>query len=119
MSADTTRARLAAPRTEPSATVALNDSVARLRAQGRTIHNLGSGDPDFATPEHIVAAGIESLRAGRTHYAPSRGVPALLTAIAADRHRRTGIEVDANRQVIVTPSAKYALSVAISAVVGV
>jgi aspartate aminotransferase len=109
---------LTPPRTTPSATVALTDTVARLRAEGREILNLGSGDPDFATPEHIVEAGVASLRAGRTHYAPSRGVPALLDAIAVDREQRTGIAVDPGTEVITTPSAKYALTIAISGVVG-
>jgi aspartate aminotransferase len=109
---------LTPPRTTPSATVALTDTVARLRAEGREILDLGSGDPDFATPAHIVEAGVRSLRAGRTHYAPSRGVPALLDAVAADREARTGIAVDPGTEVIATPSAKYALTIAISGVVG-
>ncbi|MFF2327131.1 MULTISPECIES: pyridoxal phosphate-dependent aminotransferase [unclassified Streptomyces] len=110
---------LTPPRSATSATVALGDTVARLRAEGRTIINLGSGDPDFATPGHIVEAGVRSLREGRTHYAPSRGIPALLEAIAADREARTGIEVAPGREVVTTPSAKYALTIAVSAIAGV
>jgi aspartate aminotransferase len=109
---------LAPARTAPSATVTLTDTVARLRAEGREILDLGSGDPDFDTPGHIVEAGIRSLRAGRTHYAPSRGIPALLEAVAAARGRRTGVRVDPAREVVVTPSAKYALTVAIVGLVG-
>ena len=46
-----------------------------LEAQGRDVMHLEIGEPDFATPAHVVEAGVEALRDGYTHYAPLRGCP--------------------------------------------
>lgn len=53
-----------------------------LEATGRDIIHLEIGEPDFATPEPIVEAGIAALRAGHTHYTGALGLPALREAIA-------------------------------------
>ena len=76
-----------------------------LEAHGRDVIHLEIGEPDFATPEHIVEAGVKALRDGYTHYGPPAGLPALREAIAADVARTRGIPVRAD-QVIVTPGAK-------------
>ena len=103
-------------RTEPSATIAVSDRARVLRAQGRDIIALAGGDPDFPTPHHIVEAAEAALRAGDTHYPPSRGRPALIEAIADKLARENGVRVKPN-QVIVTPGAKWALLVALAALV--
>ena len=65
-----------------------------LAAQGRDIINLGIGQPDFRTPDHIVEAAVKALRDGHHGYTPAPGIPALREAVAADLHRRLGVEVD-------------------------
>ncbi len=76
-----------------------------LAAQGRDIINLGIGQPDFRTPEHIVEAGAKALRDGHHGYTPANGIPALREAVAADLHRRHGVEVNPDN-VVVVPGGK-------------
>ncbi|MBR9653600.1 pyridoxal phosphate-dependent aminotransferase [Thalassovita aquimarina] len=76
-----------------------------LAAQGRDIINLGIGQPDFRTPDHIVEAGIQALRDGQHGYTPANGIPALREAVAADLHRRHGAEVNPDN-VVVVPGGK-------------
>lgn len=76
-----------------------------LAAQGRDIINLGIGQPDFKTPEHIVEAGIKALRDGHHGYTPANGLPALREAVASDLHRRHGVEVNPDN-VVVVPGGK-------------
>lgn len=76
-----------------------------LAAAGRDIINLGIGQPDFQTPEHIVEAGIKALRDGHHGYTPANGLPALREAVAADLHRRHGAEVNPDN-VVVVPGGK-------------
>jgi len=76
-----------------------------LAAGGRDIINLGIGQPDFKTPEHVVEAGIKALRDGHHGYTPANGLPALREAVAADLHRRHGVEVNPDN-VVVVPGGK-------------
>ncbi len=103
-------------RTEPSATLAVSERARQLRAQGRDVVALAGGDPDFPTPGHIVAAAAAAMSSGDTHYPPSRGRPALVEAIVDKLARENGVAVRPN-QVIVTPGAKWALYIAIAALV--
>ncbi|MER6563750.1 pyridoxal phosphate-dependent aminotransferase [Streptomyces sp. NPDC001027] len=109
------RARAAARFTavEESATYAVFDMVARMRAQGLEVVDLGGGEPDFDTPGHVVDEAVGALRDGFTHYTPSRGLPALLRAVAAKLAEDNGVVVDAATDVVVTPSAKHALFAAL------
>jgi aspartate aminotransferase len=93
----------------PSPTLAVSDRARQLKAQGIDVIDLGGGDPDFITPEHIRAAAIEAMNAGETHYVASAGIPALRKAIADKLRADNGIEVDPNGGVIVTPGGKQAL----------
>ena len=72
-----------------------------LAARGYDIINLGIGQPDFRTPEHIVEAGIRALQDGAHGYTPSLGLPALREAVATDIHQRYGIEPNVNNIQIV------------------
>ena len=83
-----------------------------LSAQGCNIINLGIGQPDFKTPEHIVEAGIKALRDGHHGYTPANGIPALREAVAADLHRRHGAEVHPDN-VVVVPGGKPTMFFAI------
>jgi len=76
-----------------------------LAAQGKDIINLGIGQPDFRTPEHIVEAGIKALRDGHHGYTPANGLPALRAAVSGDLHRRHGVEVNPDN-VVVVPGGK-------------
>ena len=77
----------------------------QLAAEGKDIINLGIGQPDFSTPEHIVEAAIKALRDGHHGYTPANGIPALREAVAADLHRRHGAEVNPDN-VVVVPGGK-------------
>ncbi len=77
----------------------------QLAAEGRSIINLGIGQPDFATPEHIVQAGARALADGKHGYTPAAGIPELRHAVARDLHRRHAAAVDPER-VLITPGAK-------------
>jgi aspartate/methionine/tyrosine aminotransferase len=99
-----------------SATVALLDRVNQLKAQGVSVLNLSGGEPDFATPAHISEAAESALRTGFTHYTPSRGLPELREAIARKLEFDNGVRVDPSQGVIVTPSAKHALFIALATV---
>ena len=66
---------------------------AELQRQGRDIINLGIGQPDFKTPPHIVEAAVKALRDGEHGYTAANGILPLREAVAADLHRRFGVEV--------------------------
>ena len=83
-----------------------------LAAQGRDIINLGIGQPDFATPEHIVEAAVKALRDGAHGYTPATGIPQLREGVAADIHRRLGLEVSPDR-VLIVPGGKVTMFAAI------
>src|SRR5689334_2303943 len=83
-----------------------------LAAAGRSIVNLGIGQPDFATPEHIVEAGRKALADGHHGYTPANGIPALREAVAADLHRRHGVSVSPDN-VVVVPGGKVTMFFAI------
>jgi aspartate aminotransferase len=102
----------------PSATSAVYDQAKALQATGRDVVDLGGGDPDFDTPSHIVEAGIAAIRAGKTHYpAPAKGTPELLEAIGRKMRRENGVEVDPSAEIIVTPGSKWALFIALAALI--
>lgn len=83
-----------------------------LAAQGRDIINLGIGQPDMATPEHIVDAGVRALRDGHHGYTPAVGILPLREAVARDVQRRHGVEVSP-ADVLVVPGGKVTMFMAI------
>ncbi|MER5552540.1 pyridoxal phosphate-dependent aminotransferase [Streptomyces sp. NPDC002793] len=103
---------------EKSPTYAILDLAAALRAQGESILDLNGGEPDFDTPGHITAEGMQALNDGFTHYTPSRGLPTLLAAIGDKLLKDNGLAVEPARQVIVTPSAKHALLLSVMTLLG-
>ena len=76
-----------------------------LAAEGRDIINLGIGQPDFRTPDHIVEAARKALADGHHGYTPAAGVPGLREAVADDILRRRGVRIDPSR-VLVMPGGK-------------
>ncbi|HXW99178.1 MAG TPA: pyridoxal phosphate-dependent aminotransferase [Methanomicrobiales archaeon] len=97
-----------------SATLEIADRAKAMARQGIDVISLSIGEPDFDTPAHIRKACCEALLRGETHYAPSRGIPELLTAIAgkiqAENHFPCSPE-----QVIATAGAKHAIAMAMEA----
>ena len=79
-----------------------------LEADGRSIINLGIGQPDFQTPEHIVEAAVKALRDGHHGYTPANGIPELRAAVAADIERRLGVEIDPDL-VLAVPGGKVTI----------
>ena len=76
-----------------------------LASQGRDIINLGIGQPDFRTPDHIVEAAVKALRDGHHGYTPANGIPQLREAVAADLHKRFSVEVSPE-SVMIMPGGK-------------
>ena len=83
-----------------------------LAAQGRDIINLGIGQPDFRTPDHIVEAAVKALRDGHHGYTPATGIPALREAVARRTLTTTGVEVSPER-VLIAPGGKVTMFAAI------
>jgi aspartate aminotransferase len=79
-------------RVKPSPTIAVSNLAMELAAQGRDIISLGAGEPDFDTPEHIRAAGIAAINAGKTRYTAVDGIPELKQAICAKFKRDNGLD---------------------------
>jgi aspartate aminotransferase len=79
-----------------------------LEEQGRDIINLGIGQPDFLTPDHIVEAGIKALRDGHHGYTPANGILPLREAVAADIDKYRGVQVDP-KNVLIVPGGKVTM----------
>jgi aspartate aminotransferase len=95
-------------RVAPSPTLRVTAEADRLRRQGVDIVDLGAGEPDFPTPAHIKAAGIDAITHDFTKYTPSAGIMELRQAIC-DRYRADyGVEFRPE-ETIVTAGAKQAL----------
>lgn len=84
----------------------------QLAREGKDIINLGIGQPDFKTPEHIVEAAIQALRDGAHGYTPANGILPLREAVAADLHKRHGAEVNPDN-VMIMPGGKPTMFFAI------
>src|SRR6478672_2396080 len=76
-----------------------------LSQQGRDIINLGIGQPDFRTPDHIVEAAIKALRDGHHGYTPATGILPLREAVSADLAKRFKVTVDPEL-VLIVPGGK-------------
>ncbi len=83
-----------------------------LEAQGRSIIHMEVGEPDFATPEPIIEAGMQALRQGNIHYTPALGLPSLREAIAQWYATRYHVTVPPER-ILVTAGGSGALLLAL------
>jgi alanine-synthesizing transaminase len=85
----------------------VNSLKAKARAAGRDVIDLGMGNPDGPTPPHIVAKLVEAAQNPKTHgYSASRGIAGLRRAYAAYYARRFNVELDPEREIIVTLGSK-------------
>jgi alanine-synthesizing transaminase len=95
----------------------VNAMKARARACGEDIIDFGMGNPDFATPPHIVAKLTETVQDPRTHrYSESRGIKGLRRALSAYYERRFNVSVDPESEVVVTIGSKEGLANLASAI---
>ncbi|MEX0807958.1 MAG: pyridoxal phosphate-dependent aminotransferase [Dongiaceae bacterium] len=83
-----------------------------LAAAGKSIINLGIGQPDFKTPAHIVDAACKALKDGHHGYTPANGLPIVREAVAADLKKRHGVTIDP-AQVVVVPGGKVTMFFAV------
>ena len=92
----------------PSPTLRVSAEADRLRRQGVDVVDLGAGEPDFPTPDHIKAAARAAIDANFTKYTPSAGVVELREAVCARYRQDYGLECRPD-EVIITAGAKQAL----------
>jgi aspartate/methionine/tyrosine aminotransferase len=93
----------------PSATLAVDATAKAMKAAGRDVIGFGAGEPDFPTPDHIVAAAEKACHDPRMHrYTPAGGLPELKEAVAEKTRRDSGFTVDAG-QVLITNGGKQAV----------
>lgn len=115
MSKNRVSARLSA--IAPSATLLVDSKAKELKAQGKPVIGFGAGEPDFATPDYIVAAAVEACQApANHHYTMGKGMAVLREAIAAKTLRDSGYEIDPNN-IVVTNGGKQAVYQAFAAIV--
>ncbi len=107
---------IALSRIAASQTTAMTDRATKLRAEGRDIISLSVGEPDFATPRHVVDAAKAALDAGDTKYTPVGGTARLKQAAALHFARDLGIAVPVS-QVTVSAGGKQAIFHALLATV--
>ncbi|MCX8204875.1 MAG: pyridoxal phosphate-dependent aminotransferase [Candidatus Nezhaarchaeota archaeon] len=102
----------------PSETLAVLETVKKLVSRGVDVVRFDVGEPDFDTPSFIKEAAKKAMDEGYTHYVQSRGIPELRIAIAEHVESELGLSVDPEREVIVTPGAKFSLLAASMALAG-
>lgn len=86
--------------------------AAKGGVNGKSIINLGIGQPDFSTPEHIVDAAVKALKDGHHGYTDARGIPAVREGVARYTLSRTGVEVSPDN-VLIVPGGKVTMFTAI------
>jgi aspartate/methionine/tyrosine aminotransferase len=92
-----------------SPTLAISAKAKLLRSEGVDVIGFGAGEPDFATPAHIVEAARQACgEPAMHHYTPTGGLPELRSAIAAKTARDSGLDVTA-AEIIVTNGGKHGL----------
>ena len=92
-----------------SATLAVDAKAKALKAEGRPVIGFGAGEPDFATPDYIVAAAVAAAQdPANHHYTPAGGLPDLKKAIVEKTLRDSGYTVTPE-QVLVTNGGKHAV----------
>src|SRR5689334_19411950 len=97
----------------------INEMRAKARAAQIDVIDLGMGNPDGATPRPIVSKLVEASRNARNHrYSMSRGIPRLREEITLRYQKNYGVDLDSEREAIVTIGAKDALAHLLFAVVG-
>ncbi len=89
-------------RVKPSATIALTQQARELKASGKDIISLTTGEPDFDTPDNIKNAAIDAIRRGETKYPPVSGIVPLREAIAKKFKRENGLDYKPSQTIVGT-----------------
>lgn len=92
----------------PSASAAVSSNAQALKSAGHDVIDLGLGEPDFATPAHIVEAAHQAALAGKTKYPPTQGDTELRSAIAAKLKKDNALDYAAD-EIIVSNGAKQVI----------
>jgi aspartate aminotransferase len=100
---------------KPSPTLAVSEAARQLKAQGVDVIDLGGGDPDFITPQHIRDAAVAAMNSGDTHYVGGAGTPEFRKAISNKLQQDNRIVAHHNGEILVTPGGKFALYLAAQA----
>ena len=90
---------------KPSPTLAVAARAAKMKAEGKDIIGLGTGEPDFDTPQHIKDAAVAAINKGFTKYTAVGGTPSLKQAIIAKFKRDNGLDYSA-KQILVSCGGK-------------
>ncbi|MDI1352329.1 MAG: pyridoxal phosphate-dependent aminotransferase, partial [bacterium] len=90
---------------KPSPTLAVAAKATQMRAEGLDIINLGTGEPDFDTPQHIKLAAIQAIESGYTKYTAVDGIPELKEAVINKFSKDNGLSYK-NNQILVSVGGK-------------
>lgn len=101
--------------TEPQ-TIKMAKMSRELKAKGINIVDLSLGEPDFKTPDHIIAAAVKAMNDGFTKYPPVAGFPDLLEAISIKLKRDNNLDYATN-EILVSTGAKQSLYNAVMSIV--
>ena len=99
-----------------SPTIAMGDRILALKDSGLKIIGLQVGDPDFATPQAVMDVAMQAMRAGLTHYAPSRGFLDLRRAAASKLTRDHGLSYDPQTEILITHGGIHAYYLAMQSI---
>ena len=76
--------------------------------------SLSVGEPDFTPPKHALAAGWQAAKGGKTHYAPTNGIPELRESLAQKAYRDYGVHYDSNSEILITVGGTEAVFLALT-----
>ena len=102
----------------PSKTVALTDLARTMKESGADVIGLAAGEPDFATPPRVAAAGKAAIDAGKTKYSPNAGDAKLREAIADKLEKENGLKYDALSEIVLSNGAKQSVAQCVLATCG-
>ncbi len=99
----------------PTAVNAILAEVREHQARGQSLLSLMRGEPDLATPHHIVEACTRALQTGRTSYPDNRGELGFREAVAAKLHRDNGLQYHPATEILATTGATFGIYAALAA----
>ncbi|MHC4552749.1 MAG: pyridoxal phosphate-dependent aminotransferase [Planctomycetota bacterium] len=99
----------------PSATMAVTTRAKEMKAEGIDVVSFAAGEPDFDTPDFIKDAAIEAMKAGKTGYTATPGIPELRQAIADKLKAENGLDYSP-AQIVVNIGAKHSVYESMQAV---